>query len=148
MNMPYTERTLIEQARLAAERAYAPYSDFHVGAALETEDGHLFTGCNVENVSYGATCCAERVAIFNAVSEGHRRIRRLAVVCGSDEYCTPCGICRQVMLEFATPDFILLAARPDGGFLRFDTEQLLPHAFRHLGSDDGRMAADHLPDRR
>jgi len=146
--MSYHMDELIEAARQAREQAHAPYSGFRVGAALETEDGHLFSGCNVENVSFGATCCAERVAIFKAVSEGQRRIRQLAVICGSDDYCMPCGICRQVMLEFATPDFMLVAARPDGQYLRLTMEQLLPHAFTHLSPDGVRTEKDPPPGHR
>ena len=122
-------RELIQAALAARELAYAPYSKFRVGAALLDEKDHLHTGCNIENASYGATCCAERTAIFKAVSQGSRQVRRLAVVCDQADYCLPCGICRQVMAEFAAPDFLLYAAAPDGRFLTFSLEQLLPAAF-------------------
>ena len=98
------EKDLIEKALEARRKAYVPYSHFHVGAALETETGEVFLGCNVENASYGAANCAERTAFFKAVSEGHRKFRRIAIVGGFldgiEDYCMPCGICRQVMAEF------------------------------------------------
>ncbi len=123
------DQKLIDAAAAARQQAYVPYSGFHVGAALEDEQGRIFTGCNVENASYGATCCGERTAIFKAVSEGSQMIRRLAVVCDQEEPCMPCGICRQVMAEFAAPDFELLAASPSGKFRRYSMPELLPDAF-------------------
>ena len=96
------DRELLIRAAVAArQNAYAPYSHFRVGAALIDDRGHCHTGCNIENASYGATCCAERTAVFKAISEGAQRIRRLAVVSDQAELCMPCGICRQVMAEFA-----------------------------------------------
>lgn len=130
--MKITDTELISTAIKAREHAYAPYSQFPVGAALVDEHGRIFSGCNVENVSFGAACCAERTAVFKAVSEGSRQIRRLAVVCGKDDYCLPCGICRQVMSEFAAADFVLLAANPRGEFKSYSLDQLLPHAFKKL----------------
>ncbi|HBP37725.1 MAG TPA: cytidine deaminase [Clostridiales bacterium] len=124
-----TDEQLIAAAAEARTKAYAPYSHFTVGAALLDENDCLFTGCNIENASYGATCCGERTAIYKAVSAGSRQIRRLAVICGQDEPCMPCGICRQVMSEFAAPDFILLAASPTGKFCRYTLEEILPGAF-------------------
>ncbi len=91
---------LIKSAAGAKSRAYAPYSNFRVGAALLASTGKIYTGCNVENASYGLTCCAERVALFKAVSEGEREFKALALVSDSEEYCAPCGACRQVMAEF------------------------------------------------
>jgi len=126
---------LITAAAKARESAYAPYSHFRVGAALLDEKNRLFTGCNVENASYGATCCGERTAIFKAISTGSRKIRRLAIVCDQDEPCMPCGICRQVMAEFAAPDFELLAASPSGSFRRYTMTELLPDAFVLKGVD-------------
>ena len=86
------------------DMAYVPYSHFPVGAALECEDGAVFTGCNIENSSYGLTNCAERTAAFKAVSEGHRRFKRIVIAGRSDDYCYPCGACRQVLTEFAPQD--------------------------------------------
>lgn len=120
---------LVSKAIEAAESAYAPYSEFRVGAALMDEQGRIFTGCNIENSSFGASCCAERVALFNAISAGSRSISRLAVVCKSNDYCRPCGICRQVMAEFASPDFELVSARPDGQYQCFRMDEVLPFAF-------------------
>lgn len=127
MFMTYTK--LVAEAIKAKQNAYAPYSNFAVGAALQDEKGQLFTGCNVENVSYGATCCAERTAIFKAISAGSRKISRLAVVCGQDDYCLPCGICRQVIAEFATENFVLLAANQNGTFRALTLNDILPNAF-------------------
>ncbi len=125
----YSDEDLVAAAAAAREQAYAPYSGFRVGAALLDEQNRLFTGCNIENASYGATCCGERTAIYKAVSEGARNIKRMAVVGSLPELCMPCGICRQVMAEFAAPDFILLAAAPDGRYQAFSLEDLLPFAF-------------------
>lgn len=124
------DRRLINRAILAKDTAYVPYSNFRVGAALIDDMGREYSGCNVENASYGATCCAERTAIFKAVSEGSKKIRKMAVVCDQDDFCRPCGICRQVMAEFASEDFVLLSAKPDGEFEEFTMEMLLPSSFR------------------
>lgn len=125
-----TDSELVALADGARAMAYVPYSQFHVGAALIDEDGRIFLGANIENASYGATNCAERTAIFKAVSEGSRKIKKLAVVCDQTEPCMPCGICRQVMAEFAAPDFELLAASPNGDFRRYSTDEMLPDAFQ------------------
>ncbi len=128
--LPVPVKTLIERALAAKEQAYVPFSHFRVGAALEAADGTIYTGCNVENSSFGATNCAERTAIFKAVSDGVREVRQLAVVSDDEDFCSPCGICRQVMAEFATPDFLVHLARPDGQYKSFTLEQILPEAFR------------------
>lgn len=98
--MKQTHSELIAKAKEAMENAYVPYSNFKVGAAILTEDGSIYTGCNIENASYGATNCAERTAIFKAISEGHQAIKSIAVVSSSEEFTYPCGICRQVISEF------------------------------------------------
>ena len=100
---------LIDAARAARDRAVAPYSRFKVGAALETEDGAVVTGCNIENATYGLTLCAERVAMFKALSEGHRRFRRVAVVADTATPTPPCGACRQILWEFAGDIEVILA---------------------------------------
>ena len=121
---------LIVQARAAAERAYVPYSKFRVGAAV-TADGETFTGCNVENASYGLTVCAERVALFTAVAAGHRRVQRLAVTCADASPALgpdgrmPCGACRQVMAELMDLDAEVLV----DGAGTFRVSDLLPRAF-------------------
>ncbi len=103
------EDVLVAAARAAREHAVAPFSRFKVGAALETDDGTVVTGCNVENATYGLTVCAERVAMFKALSEGHRRFRRVAVVADTDAPTPPCGACRQILWEFAGDIEVVLA---------------------------------------
>lgn len=126
------EKELVRLAVEARARAYAPYSLFAVGAALLTEDGRAFTGCNVENASYGLTVCAERVALFKAVSEGATRFSALAVACGAGP-CAPCGACRQVLYEFA-PDLLVIMADGEGrGWRTARLSELLPHGFGPQG---------------
>lgn len=131
-------KQLIMRAMEAAGRAYAPYSHYHVGAALLAEDGQIFTGCNIENATYGATNCAERTAFFKAVSEGVKDFRAIAIVGGPadkeaegifSEYAFPCGICRQVMKEFCEKDFIVLVAKSAEDYQQYTLGELLPHAF-------------------
>lgn len=117
--------SLIKAAWETREKAYAPYSKFHVGAALLAEDGRVFTGCNVENLSYGLTNCAERVAIGAAVAAGVRRFRAVAVVADTSAPISPCGACRQVLAEFGVPR-VLLANRAER--IEFTLEELLPRA--------------------
>lgn len=122
------ESRLIAAAVEARGRAYAPYSGFPVGAALLSKGGRVFTGCNVENASYGLTVCAERVALFRAVSEGVREFQAIAIACG-DAPCSPCGACRQVLYEFAPNLTVILA---DGKGRRWETvplSALLPKSF-------------------
>ena len=112
-----TDRELVDLAFTMLERSYVPYSHFPVGAALLCADGTVFTGCNVENAAYGSTICAERTAVVKAVSEGHRDdFVRIAIVGRSEDYCWPCGSCRQVLFEFA-PDLECLIARGDGDYV-------------------------------
>ena len=110
------------------DRAYCPYSHFPVGAALECEDGTVFTGCNVENAAYPAGICAERNAIFHAVSEGHTRFRRIVIAGKSKDFCVPCGMCRQVMREFST-DLEIICLNNTGEEQTFTLEELLPRGF-------------------
>ena len=119
---------IVEAARIARERAMAPFSDFKVGAALETADGRIVTGCNLENSTYGLTMCAERVAIFKALSEGHRSFKRIAVVADTDQPTTPCGACRQVLWEFGGNLEVILANLHDVQS-RHQLKDLLPHPF-------------------
>ncbi len=127
-------QNLIIQALHARDNAYVPYSGYAVGAALLTEDGVLYTGCNIENASYGATNCAERTAIFKAVSEGHCKFRAIAIAGGlkgqePTDYAHPCGICRQVMREFADSDFIIIVAKSAEDYRLYRMEELLPCGF-------------------
>jgi len=120
---------LIALARMAQERAYAPYSNYRVGAALQTVSGKVYSGCNIENISYGATVCAERVAVFKAVSSGERCFTALAVVVSDDRPAYPCGICRQVLFEFA-PDLVLYLRGCRGTVETALLRDLLPRAFK------------------
>jgi len=115
-------------AQTAAENAYCPYSKFAVGAGVLTETGEIFSGCNVENASFGLTICAERNAVFQAVANGHRKIVAVAVATGTDSPTPPCGACRQVIHEFGPEAEILSFAR-DGTLLRQTLDRLLPKAF-------------------
>jgi cytidine deaminase len=120
--------TLIEAARRAREHALASFSQFKVGAALETADGQIITGCNIENATYGLTLCAERVAMFKAISEGHLRFTRIAIVANTDQPTPPCGACRQILWEFGGELEVLLANlnAPRG---RYQLRDLLPLPF-------------------
>ena len=111
------------------DRAYVPYSRFPVGAALECADGTVYTGCNVENASYPAGICAERTAIFHAVSEGRTDFRRIVVAGKSEDFCVPCGVCRQVMLEFCGEDFLIHMTNGPGQIVTRTLAELLPLSF-------------------
>ncbi len=129
-----TIKRLINEALNARNYAYAPYSKFMVGAALITEDDSVYTGCNVENASYGATNCAERTAIFKAVSEGERLIKAIAIVGGVKDgdmtYAYPCGVCRQVLREFSNPgDLVIIVAKNQDDYKTYSLEELLPESF-------------------
>ncbi len=117
---------LIAKAMEAREKAHAPYSHFAVGAALLARSGRIYTGCNVENASYGLSVCAERVAVFKAVSEGERDFEAIAVV--TENGVTPCGACRQVLMEFGE-DIQVIVADGTGGYRVFGLQELLPEAF-------------------
>lgn len=128
-----TELELIKAAKEAAENAYAPYSHFTVGAALLCKDGKVYTGCNIENASYSPTNCAERTAFFKAASEGERDFTAIAVVGGKDcnftDYCSPCGVCRQVMAEFCSESFRVILGKEGKDFRVITLRNLLPDSF-------------------
>ena len=121
------ENKLIELAKNAQKKAYAPYSKFKVGAALLTKSGKIYTGANVENASYGLTCCAERIAIFKAVTEGETEFLKLVVVADTEEPISPCGACRQVMAEFGNFEVILVGK--NGNIKKTSVSELLPYSF-------------------
>ena len=127
-----TDMELLGLAQKAAEKAYVPYSKFAVGAAIECRDGRIFTGCNVENAALGDTICAERTACVKAVSEGYTDFLRIAIYAESENYCMPCGSCRQFLSEFS-PDGQLevLCARADGRYVSYRLKDLLPHTFNY-----------------
>ncbi|MDD3839105.1 MAG: cytidine deaminase [Clostridia bacterium] len=120
---------LIKMANEARKSSYSPYSNFKVGAAVLTSNGNIYTGCNVENASFGATNCAERTAIYKAVSEGEREIRAIAIVGDSQELTFPCGICRQVIFEFSNKDTLVIVAKSDGTYKIFNISELIPFSF-------------------
>ena len=113
--------------------SYVPYSNFHVGAALLTSEGEIYTGCNIENAAYGPSNCAERTAIFKAVSEGKKNFEAIAVVGGKngkiEDFCPPCGVCRQVLAEFCKKDFEIILAKSTDEYKIMTLEQLLPESF-------------------
>ena len=133
-----TNEELIKIAINMQNFSYAPYSHFHVGAALLTKDGKIFTGCNIENAAYGPSNCAERTAIFKAVSEGYKDFEAIAIVGGPEDengkptiqdFCPPCGVCRQVMSEFCKKDFKIILAKSLTEQKEFTLGQLLPESF-------------------
>lgn len=129
-----TERELIRAATEAMENAYTPYSGFRVGAALLTETGKIYKGCNIENASYSVTNCAERTAFFKAVSEGEHRFEAICIVGGKDgilkSYTAPCGVCRQVMREFCNPGtFRVILATGEDNWKEYHLAELLPESF-------------------
>lgn len=126
-----TPARLLKAAASAAHNAYCPYSRFRVGAAVLTEDGRIFAGCNVENASYGLTTCAERNAVAAAVAGGSRRVKAVAIVTGGRAPASPCGACRQVLSEFATPDTVIYSAslRNLGNRKTWLLKSLLPDSF-------------------
>ena len=126
--MSHNTEELVAAAKEARQNSYAPYSEFRVGAAIETDDGEIYTGCNVESASYGLTVCAERVAIWKAISEGKHKIKNIAVVCDTKELTPPCGVCRQIIWEFGGNVPVTLA-NLNGGRETVDMKDLLPRAF-------------------
>lgn len=129
-----TDKELIRKALEARENAYAPYSNFMVGAALLAKNGQVFTGCNVENAAYSATCCAERTALFKAVSEGVREFEKIAIVGAlrgqiNEKVTSPCGVCRQALYEFSGPELTVIMAKSEDDFISAPLGELLPLGF-------------------
>ena len=128
-----TPEKLVELAKDAMTHAYAPYSGFKVGAALLCADGTVYCGCNIENAAYGPTNCAERTAVFKAVSEGKRDFAAIAICGGKNgkitDFCPPCGVCRQVLREFCREDFVIYLAGPEGAYKTLTLGDLLPFGF-------------------
>ena len=133
-----TSAELIQEAKKARERAYTPYSNFQVGAALLTKSGKIYHGCNIENAGYTPTNCAERTAFFRAVYDGEREFEKIAVVGGpkgkeADTLCAPCGVCRQVMMEFCDPEtFQIILANGKDAYVELTLKELFPYGFGPL----------------
>jgi cytidine deaminase len=130
-----SENLLKETANKMLERAYVPYSKFPVGAALLTKEGKIYTGCNIENASYGLSNCAERTAIFKAVSEGERNFNKLVVTANTEGPVSPCGACRQVLTEFCEPDMPVVLMNSAGDVQNTTVGELLPGAFKEKDID-------------
>ncbi|HTH36574.1 MAG TPA: cytidine deaminase [Pyrinomonadaceae bacterium] len=126
--MKHTDEDLVAAATDVREKAYAPYSNFKVGAAVETDEGNIYTGCNVESASYGLTVCAERVAIWKGISRGEKRFGRIAVVVDTEELTPPCGVCRQIIWEFCG-DVPVILSNLHGKSETVQMSDLLPRAF-------------------
>jgi len=139
MHNPSPIATLRQVALAARDNAYAPYSQFRVGAAIEMEDGTIFGGANVENAAYPQSICAERSAIVSAISAGHRHLRRVYVV--AEPAASPCGGCRSVIAEFGTPETEVIIANPQGEIKRLRLDELLPFSFEMSNSRVGRQFA-------
>jgi len=123
------KKKLAQKAVEAKKFSYAPYSNFHVGAALLTDDEKIFTGTNIENSSYGLTMCAERVAVFKAVSGGKRKFKAIAVTTDLEEFCPPCGACRQVLNDLCGKNLEVILVNSKMEMKTFKMENLLPHSF-------------------
>ena len=123
-----TDTKLLALADKAMKNAYAPYSGFCVGAALLCADGAVYQGCNIENAAFSPTICAERTAFAKAVSEGYRKFTRIAIAATTEQFCPPCGVCRQVMMEFA-PNLEVICLNGKGEAKHFTLKELLPYGF-------------------
>ncbi|MCR5082793.1 MAG: cytidine deaminase [Parasporobacterium sp.] len=127
------KKDLVNAAKEVMKNSYSPYSDFKVGAALLSKDGKVYKGCNIENAAYGPSNCAERTAIFKAVSEGVKDFEAIAIVGGKsgiiEDFCPPCGVCRQVMAEFCHEDFKIILGGKDDDIKEFSLGELLPESF-------------------
>ena len=122
-------KKMLRLAADAREKAYAPYSNFRVGACLKTESGAYYLGCNIENAGFTPTNCAERTAMFKAVYEGEREFEAIAIISDSLNYTAPCGVCRQVLAEFCKPDMPVICADRDGNYVVRELSELIPMAF-------------------
>lgn len=126
-------KELIQKAIDSMQRAYVPYSKFQVGAALETQEGKIYQGCNIENAAYTPSNCAERTAFFRAIYEGEKNFSRICVVGGMNgeikDYVAPCGVCRQVMMEFCTSDFEIILAKSEKEYKVYTLKEILPEGF-------------------
>lgn len=120
---------LVKSARMVQKNSHAPYSNFHVGAAVQTESGEIYVGTNIENASYGLTICAERAAIFNAISHGQHKIRAIAITSSNEKPTPPCGACRQVIKEFSDVNTLVIMAGKDQTFDTKTIDELLPFSF-------------------
>jgi cytidine deaminase len=129
MDIETVKEKLLHAAKKTKDNAYAPYSHFHVGAALLTTNGKLFSGCNVENTSYGLTICAERNAIFQMVAEGEHQIAQILIIGDTEEFLPPCGACRQVMAEFSNPETIVYMCNKNGQYKKTTMAELIPYTF-------------------
>ncbi len=127
------KKELFQKAKSMLDFSYAPYSNFKVGAALLTNDKKIFTGCNIENAAFGPSNCAERTAFFKAISEGILDFAAIMIVGGPNaiikEYCPPCGVCRQVMMEFCKPSFKIFLAKSENDIIEYSLNELLPLGF-------------------
>ncbi|MCL1820639.1 MAG: cytidine deaminase [Oscillospiraceae bacterium] len=126
---------LVAMAAAMLDKAYVPYSKFPVGAAILCEDGSVYSGCNIENAAYGPTICAERAALCRAICEGNHKIAKVAVVGETEDYCYPCGVCRQTLYEF-NPNMKIICGRRDGNIVEHYLHELLPNAFGPLTLND------------
>ena len=120
----------IKEALKARENAYSPYSKFCVGAAILCKNGNVYTGCNIENASYSVTVCAERVAIGNAISHGDKAFKAIVICSSSDDYCYPCGVCRQTLSEFCNGEFEIVLAKNEEEYKVYRLSELLPESFK------------------
>ncbi len=125
--MNYEE--MLELAKKASLKAYAPYSNFKVGACVLTSNGKIYTGCNFENASYGLAICAERNAVGSAIADGEQKIKAVAIYSPNMKNCTPCGACRQVLSEFKSPDGLDIIVQTDNGIKTYTIDELLPESF-------------------
>ncbi|RMG19656.1 MAG: cytidine deaminase [Methanobacteriota archaeon] len=129
-DLPQSDIELIEKAIMAKNFSYSPYSKFRVGSALLTETGEIYTGCNIENISFSPTICAERTAIFKAISEGRMKFRKIVVAVDDKNFCTPCGVCRQVLSEFCDRNLEVFLVNGERKVVKTDFGSIFPGVFQ------------------